>query len=64
MKAGEIWYLCASDYDGPVEIIDAEPVACGEMELIVAQLENGVVAAVRRDRLVPPQFCQAGWGHA
>lgn len=64
MKTGEIWYLCASDYDGPVEIIDAEPVSCGDLELVVAQLENGVVAAVRLDRLVEPRHCQAGWGHA
>ena len=64
MKTGEIWYLCASDYDGPVEIIDAEPVSCGELELVVAQLETGVVAAVRLDRLVEPRYCQAGWGHA
>lgn len=64
MKAGEIWYLCASDYDGPVEIVDAEPVNCGTMELVLAQLETGVVAAVRRDRLVEYQHCLAGWGHA
>lgn len=64
MKSGEIWYLCASDYDGPVEIIDAEPVTCGDTELVLAQLDNGVVAAVRLDRLVQAEYCRAGWGHA
>ena len=64
MKIGETWYLCASDYDGPVEIVDPEPVPCGEVELVLAQLDNGVVAAVRRDRLVEAEFCRAGWGHA
>ena len=64
MKVGEIWYLCASDYDGPVEIVDAEPVPCGDVELVLAQLDNGVVAAVRRDRLVEEEFCRAGGGHA
>ena len=64
MMAGEVWYLCASDYDGPVEIIDAEPVLYGDLELVLAQLDNGAVAAVRMDRLVQAEFCQTGWGHA
>lgn len=64
MKTGETWHLCASDYDGPVEIIDPNPVAYGELELVLAQLDNGVVAAVRLDRLVRAEYCRTGWGHA
>lgn len=64
MKAGETWYLCASDYDGPVEIVDANPVPYGDLELVLAQLQNGVVAAVRLDRLVAAEHCLTGWGHA
>ena len=64
MKVGETRYHCASDYDGPVEIVDAAPLTCEGMELVLAQLDNGVIAAVRRDRLVECRHCLAGWGNA